>query len=95
MGEKVPLMKISDTSPKQVMVSYDESKDSFPVSVNYRVGDSLDINKDAAILAAGISALIRLAESKGESGAKVLRSVVTQLEETFADPSLNVKINDE
>lgn len=95
MGEKVHRMKISDTSPKQVMVSYDENKGSFPVSVNYRVGDGLDINKDVAILAAGINALIRLAEKEGESGGEILRSVVTQLEETFADAGLSVKTENE
>jgi hypothetical protein len=94
MGKRVPVMKITDTSPKKLMVSYDESRD-FPVSLGYPVGTELDIDKDAAILAAGISTLIRLAEHRGESGADVLRSVVTQLEETFVDVNTNVKTKDE
>ncbi len=91
------IKKEPDDKSKIIMVNYSNNREHKLEVVTVDGGGeedydmSINPKKDVMLLAGAISSLILIADLNGISGAKLLRSVVTQLEDTFVDPTVRVE----
>jgi len=91
--------RIKDRRPKLLMVDFDPSAEAsltlrypnIPFEFEAKVDCDFNGEKDAAILAAAISTVIKQHEENGGNGGELLKSVVTQLEDTFIDIDVELK----